>query len=104
MAEARRKARESSRREEMKTVYPKPTKRPMLNLSSEWGPGSEMYYESWKAVVPGEEEEVEDRGIEPEEGRKRRRRIIIDDENDSDWWEELVERAKTRSATAASSS
>merc|ERR1712042_426071 len=81
MAEARRKARESSRREEMKTVYPKPTKRPMLDLSSEWGPGSEMYCESWKAVVPGEGEEVEGRGDGADEGRKSRRRIVTTDEN-----------------------
>ena len=44
LAEARRNQREQKRREELDgTVYPAPTKAPMMNLSSEWG--SEASYE-----------------------------------------------------------
>jgi len=92
-AEARRKLRESTRREDMKTVYPKPTKKPMLNLSSEWGPGSELYHESWKSVVPGEEAE-EEGGTE--ERRKRTTKMKSVEESSVGWWEEWVERARAR--------
>jgi len=97
IADARRKAREAARREDMKTVYPKPTKKPMLNLSTEWGPGSELYHESWKATVPGEEEEQEG-VVEGMEARKLVRKNIVMEEDPVGWWEELVERAKSRKA------
>jgi len=92
IADARRKAREAARREDMKTVYPKPTSKPMLNLSTEWGPGSELYHESWKATVPEEEEE----GGGEMEARKLVRRNVVVEKDPVGWWEELVERAKNR--------
>lgn len=92
IADARRKGREAARREDMKTVYPKPTNKPMLNLSTEWGPGSELYHESWNATVPGEEMEGEG-GME---ARKLVRKHIKVEKDPVGWWEELVDRAKKR--------
>ena len=65
----------------------------MLNLSTEWGPGSELYHESWKATVPEEEEEV---GAGEMEARKLVRRNVVVEKEPVGWWEELVERAKNR--------
>ena len=49
LAEARRHQREQKRREELDgTVYPAPTKAPMMNLSSEWG--SEASYEVRRTI------------------------------------------------------
>lgn len=95
IADARRKAREAARREDMKTVYPKPTKRPMLNLSTEWGPGSELYHESWKMTVPGEGEEDE------VESRKLVRRDVAVEEDPVGWWEDFVEKANRRKAQSS---
>ena len=64
----------------------------MLNLSTEWGPGSELYHESWNATVPGEEMEGEG-GME---ARKLVRKHIKVEKDPVGWWEELVDRAKKR--------
>lgn len=92
IADARRKEREARRREDIKTVYPTYTKTPMLNLSTEWGPGSELYHESWQATVPGNPAEVEERGQVKGKG------MVKAEEVNDNWWEDVLKRAKERQA------
>lgn len=89
-ADASRFSREVKRREEMKTVYPNPTKTPMMNLSSEWGPGSELHYQTWMSTDSNEEE--------ASEVKERIAKQVLLDEHPDGWWEDVVKKANEKRA------